>query len=148
MMPGVEMKLVTPQKIATVMALSPLPKSFAELDDLVHQGLPKTALRAGVDHVGRTVEERRQLLFRIVPEATFKRRQDKLTPDESEKTERLARVFATALHVWDDEADAREFLNTPHPLLDQRAPLDVAMTELGARRVEELLWQLFYGLPA
>jgi putative toxin-antitoxin system antitoxin component (TIGR02293 family) len=50
--------------------------------------------------------------------------------------------------VWDDEADAREFLNTPHPLLDERAPLDVAMTELGARRVEELLWQLFYGLPA
>ena len=29
------MKLVTPQKIAAVMALSPLPRSFAELDDLV-----------------------------------------------------------------------------------------------------------------
>src|SRR4051812_10031940 len=142
------MKLVTPQKIATVMSLSPLPRSFAELDDLVHQGLPKNALRAGVDLVGRTAEERRRLLFRIIPEATFKRRQDRLTPDESEKAERLARIFATALHVWDDEADAREFLNTPHPLLDGRSPLDVAMTEIGARRVEELLWQLFYGLPA
>jgi putative toxin-antitoxin system antitoxin component (TIGR02293 family) len=142
------MKLVTPQKIACVMALATRPRSFAELDDLVHQGLPKTALRAGVDHVGRTVEERRRLLFRIIPEATFKRRLDRLTPEESEKTERLARVFATALHVWDDEDDAREFLNTPHPLLAERSPLDVAMTELGARRVEELLWQLFYGLPA
>ena len=142
------MTLVTPQKIATVMALLPLPRSFAELDDLVHQGLPKSALRAGVDHVGRTADERRRLLFRIIPEATFKRRQDRLTPDESEKTERLARIFATALYVWDDEADAREFLNTPHPLLGERSPLDVAMTELGARRVEELLWQLFYGLPA
>ena len=142
------MKLVTPQKIASVMALATLPRSFAELDDLVHQGLPKTALRAGVDQVGRTADERRRLLFRIIPEATFKRRLDRLTPDESEKTERLARVFATALHVWDDEDDAREFLNTPHPLLGERSPLDVAMTELGARRVEELLWQLFYGLPA
>ena len=142
------MKLVTPQKIASVMALSPLPRSFAELDHLVHQGLPKNALRAGVDHVGRTVEERRRLLFRIIPEATFKRRQDRLTPDESEKTERLARIFATALYVWDDETDAQEFLNTAHPLLDGRSPLDVAMTEIGARRVEELLWQLFYGLPA
>lgn len=142
------MKLVTPQKIATVLALSPLPRSFAELDDMVHQGLSKNALRAGVDHVGRTTEERRRLLFRIIPEATFKRRQDKLTPDESEKTERLARVFATALYVWDDETDAREFLNTSHPLLGERTPLDVAMTELGARRVEELLWELFYGLPA
>lgn len=142
------MKLVTPQKIATIMALSPLPRSFAELDDLVNRGLPKTALRAGVDHVGRTAEERRRLLFRIVPEATFKRRQDRLTPDESEKTERLARIFATAFYVWDDEGDAQEFLNTAHPLLDGRTPLDVAMSEIGARRVEELLWKLFYGLPA
>ncbi|MGH6809262.1 MAG: antitoxin Xre-like helix-turn-helix domain-containing protein [Ensifer adhaerens] len=31
-----------------------------------------------------------------MPEATFKRRKDRLTPDESEKTERLARIFATA----------------------------------------------------
>ena len=142
------MTLVTPQKIASVMALATLPRSFAELDDLVQQGLPKTALRASVDRLGRTAEERRRLLLRIISEATFKRRMDRLTPDESEKTERLARVFATALHVWDDEDDARDFLNTPHPLLGERSPLDVAMTELGARRVEELLWELFYGLPA
>ena len=37
------MTLVTPQKIAAVMALTPLPLSFAALDDLVRQGLPKTA---------------------------------------------------------------------------------------------------------
>jgi len=142
------MNLVSPEKIASVMSLSPLPRSFAELDDLVRHGLPKSALREGVGHVARTADERRELLFRIIPEATFKRRRDRLTPDESQKTERLARIFATALYVWDDEDDAREFLNTPHPLLDGRSPLDVAMTELGARRVEELLWKLFYGLPA
>jgi len=27
-------------------------------------------------------------------------------------------------------------------------PLDVSMTEIGARRVEELLWKLYYGLAA
>jgi putative toxin-antitoxin system antitoxin component (TIGR02293 family) len=140
--------LISPQEIASVMALSPVPTSFAELDDLVRHGLPKSALRKGVEHVGRTPEERRKLLYRLVPEATFKRRRDRLSPDESQKAERLARVFATAVHVWDDETDAREFLNTPHPLLDSHPPLEVAMTELGARRVEQLLWKLFYGLPA
>ena len=35
-----------------------------------------------------------------------------------------------------------------HPELEGRAPLELALTELGARRVEELLWKLFYGLPA
>jgi putative toxin-antitoxin system antitoxin component (TIGR02293 family) len=142
-----EMILVTPQKIASVMGLSHLPRSLGELDDLVRQGLPKTALRASVDHVGRTAKECRRLLFCIIPITCSRQDQDRLTPDESEKTERLARVFATALHVWDDAADAREFLHTPHRLLGERSPLDVAMTELGARRVEELLWQLFYGLP-
>lgn len=43
--------------------------------------------------------------------------------------------------------DAREFLSTPHPKLEGRTSLDVALTELGARRVEELLWN-FYGPPA
>lgn len=87
-------------------------------------------------------------MSRIVPEATFKRRKDRLTPDESEKTERLARIFATANFVWDDEEDAREFLHTQHPLLAGNTPLDVSMTELGAKRVEEILWRLFYGMTA
>ena len=142
------MILVPPEKIAAVMALTPLPHSVAELDDRVRGGLPKSALREGVGHAARNAEERRALLARIVPEATFKRRRDRLSPDESEKTERLARIFATANYVWDSEDDARAFLNTAHPLLGGRTPLDVALTELGARRVEELLWKLFYGMPA
>ncbi|CAE6857927.1 hypothetical protein R75461_07820 [Paraburkholderia nemoris] len=142
------MNIVSPEKIAAVMALTPLPRSFAELDDRVRGGLPKSALRASVEHAARNAEERRNLLFRIIPEATFKRRRELLNPDESEKAERLARIFATTEYVWDSETDAREFLNTPHSLLDGRTPLDVSMTELGARRVEELLWKLFYGIPA
>ncbi|MFC3107336.1 antitoxin Xre/MbcA/ParS toxin-binding domain-containing protein [Undibacterium arcticum] len=142
------MQIVTPEKIAAVMSLTPPPHSFSELDYMVRRGLPKSALRVSVDHVGRNTEERTALLYRIIAEATYKRRRDRLTPDESEKAERLARVFATAEHVWDSEVDAREFLHTPHPLLNSQTPLDVSMTELGARRVEELLWKLFYGLPA
>jgi uncharacterized protein (DUF2384 family) len=33
-------------------------------------------------------------------------------------------------------------------MLEGRTPLEVSLTELGARRVEELMWKLFYGLPA
>lgn len=142
------MLVVSPENISAAMALSPPRLSIAELDAAVREGLPKSALREIVDHVVRTSEERRTLMSRIVPEATFKRRKDRLTPDESEKTERLARIFATANYVWDDEEDARVFLNAAHPLLGGSTPLDVAMTELGARRVEELLWRLFYGMSA
>ena len=146
------MLLVSPEQIAAVMALPRIPHSVAELEAQVREGLPKSALKAGVAHATRSAEERRALLARLVPEATFKRRRDNLSPDESEKTERLARIVATARYVWDDpegdDRDTREFLNTAHPLLEGRTPLEVALTELGARRVEELLWKLFYGLPA
>ncbi|MEK8088641.1 antitoxin Xre/MbcA/ParS toxin-binding domain-containing protein [Thermithiobacillus plumbiphilus] len=138
---------VSAEHIAIVMSLSPLPHSFSELDEMVRNGLPKSALRTSVDHLARTKEERRTLLYRLVPEATYKRRRDRLSPEESEKTERLARVYATAEQVWDSGEDAREFLNTPHPLLHGMTPLEVSMSELGARRVEELLWKLFYGMP-
>ena len=142
------MVLVTPEKIASVLALFPIPHSFAELDDRVAHGLPKDALKASVDRGILSGEDRKKLLYRIVPEATYKRRRDTLTADESGRTERLARIFATADYVWNSEDDARAFLSVPHPMLQGRTPLDVSMTELGARRVEELLWKLYYGIAA
>jgi putative toxin-antitoxin system antitoxin component (TIGR02293 family) len=139
---------ITAKKIAAVMALQSMPKSFAELDDMVSKGLPKGALKASVERACVTTEGRKQLLYRIIPEATYKRRRTTLSVEESGRTERLARIFATAEYVWQSEADAQAFLNTAHPMLNGRTPLDVSMTELGARRVEELLWRLFYGIAA
>ena len=101
-----------------------------------------------MDRVCVSGEDRKKLLYRIIPEATYKRRRSNLTADESERAERLARVFATTEYVWNSEDDARAFLSTPHPMLQGRTPLDVSMTELGARRVEELLWKLYYGIAA
>jgi putative toxin-antitoxin system antitoxin component (TIGR02293 family) len=79
--------------------------------------------------------------------ATYKRQRDLLKLEESEHTERLARVIATAEYVWDNEEKSRRFLTTPNPALGGLRPIDTAYTELGARQVEELLWQIFYGLP-
>jgi putative toxin-antitoxin system antitoxin component (TIGR02293 family) len=143
-----KMVLVTPEKIASVMALMPVPHSFAELDDLVSKGLPKGALKASIKHICKSSEDQRHLLYRIIPEATYKRRRDNLSAEESGRAERLARIFATAHYVWDSEDNARVFLITPHSMLQERTPLDVSMTELGARRVEELLWKLYYGIAA
>lgn len=142
------MVLVTAEKIASVLALAPIPHSFAELDERVAKGLPKGALKASISHICKSAEERKRLLYRIIPEATYKRRRETLSAEESERAERLARIFATAEYVWNSEPDAQTFLNTPHAMLQGRMPLDVSMTELGARRVEELLWRLYYGIAA
>ena len=45
------MVLVSPDKIAAVMALAPLPHSFTELDEMVSRGLPAGALKASSGHI-------------------------------------------------------------------------------------------------
>jgi putative toxin-antitoxin system antitoxin component (TIGR02293 family) len=85
-------------------------------------------------------------IYSVVPSATFKRRA-RLSVPESERTERLARVVALTESLWGDENEARTFLNRPHPLLEDQTPLNVARTEIGARRVEQLLHDIEHGLP-
>lgn len=140
--------IVSPTRIAEVMGLRRKVRSLSELSAAVQSGLPKSALQASVARVFPEGRERTDMLYRVIPEATFKRRRDQLRADESERTERLARVIATAEYVWDDDDDARRFLTSPHTQLDGQRPIDVALTELGARRVEEILWKLYYGIAA
>lgn len=142
------MQMVTPAQIGNVMGLLPLPVTMADLESRVQTGLPKSALTAGVQHIATDTSAARQLRDLVIPEASFKRRRDRLTPEESARTERLARVYATAEYVWNNEQAARTFLATSHPFLEGRKPLNVSMTEIGARRVETLLWQIFYGVQA
>ncbi len=51
-----------------------------------------------------------------------------------------------ALRALGTEAEAREFMTTPHPELEGRSPIDAAKTDLGARRAEQILNALEYGL--
>lgn len=140
--------IVSPARIAEVMGLRRKVRSLAELSAMVREGLPKSALKASIARVFPKGREQTDILYRVIPEATYKRRRDHLKAEESERTERLARVIATAEYVWDDDAEARRFLTIPHSQLEGQRPIDVALTELGARRVEELLWKLFYGIAA
>jgi putative toxin-antitoxin system antitoxin component (TIGR02293 family) len=143
--------MIDSERIAEVMGgpevLGSPVRSIRNLESVLHAGLPKEALKRVVERAISERQERRRLLYAVVPEATFKRR-PVLSPKASERTERLARVVATAEYVWDDPELARRFLHEPHPMLEGRPPVRVALTELGARRVEDLLWGLFHGLPA
>jgi putative toxin-antitoxin system antitoxin component (TIGR02293 family) len=137
--------MVAPNLIADVLGVQA--DTITDLAQAVERGLPKEALRRTARRVFVERSEATKFLVSVVPEATFKRR-IRLTTEESERTERLARVIAAAEFVWDSREEAREWLHTPHPELENRSPLAAAMTELGARRVESLLDGIFYGLPA
>jgi len=144
--------MIAPHRIAEIMGgptiLGRRLGSVAALSDAVSKGLPKAALRQTAGRIFEDRTEQRQLMNRIVPEATFKRRRERLSAAESERTERLARVMASSEFVWGNRSDARRFMTTPHPALRGLTPLDAALTELGARQVEDILDQIFHGLPA
>jgi len=61
--------------------------------------------------------------------------------------QRLARVTALAQELWGNDVDARAFMTTPHPMLHDKPPAERAVTELGAREVEQILHALAFGLP-
>ena len=120
-------------------------KTLADLDAAVHTGFPRSALDR-VLAFAAPESERAKFRNRVVPRASYQRSR-RLSPAHSATTERLARITALTQWVWADEEKTREFLWRPHPELDGRRPIEVALTELGAREVEEVIERGVHGLP-
>ncbi|MDE3195955.1 MAG: DUF2384 domain-containing protein [Acidobacteriota bacterium] len=139
--------MIAPESIAEILGLGHSIRTVRELESAVSAGLPKRSLERLSSRLYEDPRTASAYKFQVVPPATWKRRTRRLSVDESERTERIARVLAAAEYVWDDRDEAREWMNQPHRELDGQTPLDAARTELGARRVEALLDQLFFGLP-
>jgi putative toxin-antitoxin system antitoxin component (TIGR02293 family) len=145
------MSNVQPRSLALLLGVRPKKaKAFTALD------LAK-AVRAGlsVDAVDRLcamiAPAEPALRYRIVPKATLARRTAarRLSPEESDRLARLARLWAFASNVWKSDDAAQRFLGEPHPLLGGRIPRELATeTEVGARAVEDLLGRLKYGSAA
>jgi putative toxin-antitoxin system antitoxin component (TIGR02293 family) len=121
--------------------------TVADLERAVGKGLPFAALKYVVRHFPQRQKSRVQQI--VVPRSTLQRREEegRLRPAESERLERIARLTTLAQQVWETAEEGQQFLTAPHPLLDNQAPLDLAATDLGTRRVETLLWKLEHSLP-
>lgn len=121
--------------------------SLLDIARQVENGLPLTAL----DRVVRFVAPGEAgFIATIVPKATLSRRRvsnhPTLSSEESNKLARLAKVWTMAMRVWGDETDAREFLRRPHPMLDGRAPREVALaSDPGTDAVVNVIGRGAYG---
>jgi putative toxin-antitoxin system antitoxin component (TIGR02293 family) len=117
------------------------------IEKAVEKGLPRPVLRRVAEQLaGGDKAKIAPLEWVVVPKTTLERREERLSPQESERTERVARLFVHARRALGTEEEARAFMTTPHPQLDERSPIDAARTDLGTRRTEQLLNALEYGL--
>ena len=68
----------------------------------------------------------------------------RLTAAESDRTVRLARVYANAVEMIGDDEKAVEWLRTPNRALGGERPLDQLDTDVGAREVEDILGRIAF----
>ena len=137
-----------PASIEALLGVAPgRPTSRLALAYSIEGGLPVAALDRLADSVA---PDDPRFKFRLIPKATLERRRkspsQRLTSEEGDRLARLAKVFSFALDIYRVPEKAREFLGRPHPMLDGKAPLDVALaTGPGADLVINLLGRAAYG---
>jgi len=122
-------------------------RSFAELADLTRKGLPASSLAA----LGEKLDLKNSALSAKlgIPQRTLTRRlsrHSRLTAAESDRTVRLARVYATAVEMIGSEGKAAKWLRTPNRALRGAIPIDELGTDLGAKEVENILGRIAYGV--
>ena len=118
-----------------------------DLAQLVRRGLPAGTVAALAEklHLGNNVLTRKL----GIPQRTMTRRLSQashLSPAESDRMVRMARVYANAVEMIGDREKAIEWLSTPNRALGGERPLDQLDTDMGARMVEDVLGRIAYGV--
>ncbi len=123
------------------------PAQLERLRLAAESGLPVDAVKVLQGELKRFgVQRPSDFVNGIVSRATRQRR-NRLNREESEVVLRVAAVMALAVYVWGEEPGAATFLTHPHRMLGGAIPIEMALSEVGARHVEDILWGLHYGLP-
>ncbi len=82
--------------------------------------------------------------------STFQRRKrgGRFTADESDRFVRLVGLYGMAEDVLGSKRDGSEWMSAPNRSLGGVSPAEFAITETGAREVEELLGRIAHGVVA
>src|SRR5258708_14612837 len=114
-------------------------RNFADLAELIRKCLPAGSLVV----LGEKLDLKNAALSEKlgIPQRTFTRRlshHSRLTAAESDRTVRLARVYATAVEMIGNAHKAAHWLRTPNPALAGSGPLHPAPIHLGLKEIEKL----------
>jgi putative toxin-antitoxin system antitoxin component (TIGR02293 family) len=120
-----------------------------ELVEKINAGLSFRSfekLRAEMDLTATALAKLIQITTRTL---TRRKAQGKFRPDESDRILRTSRVFEKTLDLFGgDHAQARAWLSSAKPTLNRSTPLELLVTDVGAREVENLIGRLERGVFA
>ena len=102
-----------------------------------------------VENLGRFLGESAATLMRFIEanERTAQRRKEQgtLTPEESDRIARIARVTQRAIEAFGNEAQARDWLTRSNRALQGFAPLGLLATDAGTVLVTDELGRIEHG---
>lgn len=122
------------------------PSSDMEMVNLVHNRLPLSV-------IDRLLAEgvTKQEIDLVAPPRTLAHRRanaERLTVEESDRAVRLARVVAQTESVFGSKDKAMAWLRQPMKRFEGRTPIEMLVTDVGSRLVEEALVQIDEGFFA
>ncbi|MDY0186246.1 MAG: DUF2384 domain-containing protein [Desulfuromonadaceae bacterium] len=128
--------------------LNTLPRVVMDWIPLVRQGLPSASVDAVVRITRITQSELAHAL--AIPERTLVRRKREgvLSPEESAKFVRFARVVERAETVFEEPGGALDWLQSPNAALGGVTPLSLLDTDIGADSVLDTLGRIEHGVFA
>jgi putative toxin-antitoxin system antitoxin component (TIGR02293 family) len=114
---------------------------------LIRDGLPVDVIDRLIGDRTVTPDEVRRII--MAPKAiVVRRRKGGLTPEQSERVIRAARIIAEALETFGSRDKALTWMRRACAVLGGKAPIDLLDTEEGAGLVESLLGRIAHGLAA
>lgn len=119
-----------------------------ELARRVEAGVPALAIRLLMDMLGLASIGRAAALVQMSAKTAERRVRTKarLAPDESERVVRLIRLLTRAETVFESHENAREWMNKSLAIFGGKSPLEMSVTEPGARAVEQALGRIEHGV--
>ena len=112
----------------------------------IRAGLPYKALESLAASLKLSNDEISRMF--LIPARTLARRKrnHRLSAEESDRVYRVARVFSRAVELLGDEGEAAQWLRAPHVALGMLAPMSLLDTDAGTRQVDEILGRIEYGM--
>jgi putative toxin-antitoxin system antitoxin component (TIGR02293 family) len=117
-----------------------------DLADLVRQGLAFQALSVVMEGYAIPRESACRLLHLSHRNFLRRREQGRLSPDESDRLVRLARILAHANRVFEDAGASAEWIRTPNTALGRQQPLSLLDTDIGVQQVDQVLGRIEHGI--
>ena len=119
----------------------------SELVNLTREGLPADILLT----LAGDLQMDRRTVARVIgiPERTLSRRlaaRQRLSPDESDRMVRFARILALANETLGDMTKVSHWLRSPNRVLQGCAPFELLDTDAGVQSVETVLGRIAYGV--